>query len=316
MNILVFGCGAIGSAFGGFLSRTKHRITLYGRPWHLRAIARSGLRVSGIWGKYNFKQFRLFSDLTRLRKARIPFALVLFTVKSFDTKRACSDLRKVTTPNSVIVSLQNGLGNIEELLRHFDASQVLAGRVIFGVEIAPGKIKITVTADDVRLGETSYRRLSPRVRSIAALFTQAGIKTKPTSDVRRYLWAKVLYNCALNPLASLLGTHYGALLENSYTRDLMKEIVRETYRVAGRQRIALVSKTHEGYIRLLFNKLIPATYHHHPSMLQDFARGRSTEIDSLNNSIAQMGKKLGIATPTNQFVTALVKAKESCCSQD
>jgi len=109
-----------------------------------------------------------------------------------------------------------------------------------------------------------------------------------------------------------LEVHYGALLENAHTRLLMKKIVAEIYRVVRRQRVKLLQRTDADYTELLFKKLIPATYAHHPSMLQDFRRGRRTEIDALNGAVCRLGRKLGIHTPVNEILTDLIKAKESC----
>lgn len=310
MNILVFGAGAVGSTFGGFLSRTEHRVCLYGRPWHLSKVKKRGLRMNGIWGRHLFRAFVLFSDLLTLQKSGLRFGLVLLTVKSTDTGKACRELRKICSKDTVILSLQNGLGNVECLHRHFPKKQVLAGRVIFGAVIKPGKVTVTVSADDVCVGETYGRRITPRVRSIAGLFSKAGIRTRAVPDIRQYLWGKVLYNCALNPLASLLEVHYGALLENESTRILMGEIVKEIYRVARKQKIRLLEKTPEAYRRLLFRKLIPFTYAHHPSMLQDFLRKRPTEIEALNGAICRMGSSFGVPVPVNFALTELVKAKE------
>jgi len=316
MNILIFGAGAVGSTFGGFLSRTGSRICLYGRAWHLAKIRKNGLRVSGIWGNHTFRKFTLFTDLQSIRKSRLDFDLVLLTVKSMDTEKACRELEKIVSRRSVVLSLQNGLGNVECLHRHFPKKQVLAGRVIFGAVLGPGRVRVTVSADDVCIGETSGQGVTPRVREIASLFTRAGIRTVTVKDIRPHLWGKVLYNCALNPLASLLEVHYGALLENEFARSLMADIVREIYSVARKKKIPLLQKDSEDYRRLLFGRLIPATYAHHPSMLQDFRRGRATEIEALNGAVLRLGKSAGVLTPVNQVLTRLIKAKECGCGKN
>lgn len=309
MRILIFGCGAIGSAFGGFLSRTEHEIFLYGRPWHLGRIRLHGLKVEGIWGRHTFRRFHLFTDLGKLAR-RKPFDLVLLTVKAFDTERAAKELRKIVSKSTLILSIQNGLGNIETLQRIFLKENVLAARVIFGVEIWPGKIKITVWADRVLVGETAVKKVTLRVRELAHLFTGAGIPAKAARDIRIPIWSKVIYNCALNPLASLLEVHYGALVENPFTRRLMENIIQEAYEVAGRMKLKLEPQSAGAYRRLFFRRLVPATYDHHPSMLQDLRKGRSTEIDALNGALLRLGKRVGVPTPVNEFLTYVMKAKE------
>ncbi|HNV85946.1 MAG TPA: ketopantoate reductase family protein [Candidatus Omnitrophota bacterium] len=316
MNILIFGAGAVGSIFGGFLSRTEHRITLYGRPWHLRRVKKQGLRIEGIWGRHVFRKFGTVTDFSALKKNASRFDLILLTVKSPDTEKACRELGQIVSPGTLILSLQNGIGNVECLHRYFPSRNVLAGRVIFGAVIDPGKVRVTVSADAVRIGETAVRKITPRVKKLTALLTRAGIQSGAVADIRQFIWGKALYNCALNPLASLLDVHYGALLENLHTRLLMKEIVAEIYRVARKRRIRLLQRTDADYVRLLFGRLIPATYAHHPSMLQDLRRGRRTEIDALNGAICRLGRESGVRTPVNEVLTGLVKARECCSAKE
>ncbi len=310
MNILVFGAGAIGSAFGGFLSKTEHTVVLYGRSWHLERVRRSGLWVSGLLGRHTFKRLIVYTKLRELIESGLKFDLVLLSVKSFDTGTACQELCRLATKESIVVALQNGLGNIEILHRYFSKRQVLAARVIFGVELVPGKIKITVWADDVLIGETANRKLTPRICELASLFSSVGLKSKPVRDIRQAIWAKVIYNCSLNPLASLLKVHYGALLGNEGTRAFMVQIVKEAYAVAKKMRIPLLPSAAEDYVRLLFRRLIPVTYNHHPSMLQDLLRGRRTEIESLNGTIWRYAEKIGVKVPANELLTRLIRMKQ------
>ncbi len=310
MKILVFGAGAIGSAFGGFLSK-YHDVTLLGRLRHLRAIRSRGLEVSGIWGRHTFRNFRLETDFKNLVPQKPFFDLILVTVKSYDTYAAGRAVRKIAGPGTLVVSLQNGLGNIEALRRFLPSKQVLAGRVIFGVEVpGPGRIKITVIAAPTAVGETHVKRVTPRVRRLAKIFVQAGLPAVAVRDVESLLWAKVIYNCALNPLASLLECHYGLLAETGITRLVMEDVIREIYSVARCARVRLEPQDSGGYIRLFYRKLVPRTYHHHPSMLQDLQNGKPTEIGALNGAIVRLGRELGVGTPVNRALEFLIRRKE------
>lgn len=311
MKILVFGAGALGSAFGGFLSEDGHDVTLYGRKWHLSKVQKSGLKVEGIFGEHCFRNLKVETSLSKLKKRKGEFDLILLPVKSFDTKRAAKEIKSLITSKTIILSLQNGLGNIETLHHYFPKKQVLAARVIFGVELMPGEINITVWGGNVLVGETHQKKISNRTKQIAAIFSKSGIKSEAVSDIQKWLWLKVIYNSSLNPLASLLKTHYGSLLEKEYTRDIMKAIVRECYLVAEACRVDLKPKTAEGYIKLLFGTLIPDTHHHHPSMLQDLKRGKKTEIDYMNGAMVRMGKEKQISVPVNRLLVRLIKAKEN-----
>src|SRR3990167_9464394 len=112
MKILVFGAGAIGSVFGGFLSR-RHEVTLLGRRSYGSRLKRSGLKILGIWGQHLFRQFSCCWDIRHLLREQLAFDLVLVTVKSHDTADAAKALQKLIQKHTIVLSLQNGLGNIE-----------------------------------------------------------------------------------------------------------------------------------------------------------------------------------------------------------
>ncbi len=310
MKILVFGAGAIGSAFGGFLSQF-HDVTLLGRKWHLEKIARGGLQVEGIWGRHRFQSLKLATKASHLFRSKPFFNLILVTVKSFDTPEVARFLQGRIGPKTLVLSIQNGIGNIDTLKRYLPPKQILAGRVIFGVVIGPGKIKITVIADKTRIGETTEKRTTERVKFLAEAFSYAGLPTEAVPDVEKYLWAKLIYNCALNPLASLLGVHYGALTEAESTRFLMDEVIREVYRVAKKKKQTLEPSTAEGYRKLFYRRLVPLTYHHLPSMLQDLRRGKPTEIEGLSGAVVRLGKSLRMQTPFNQLLTDAIHSREA-----
>lgn len=307
LKILVFGAGAVGMAFGGFLSR-HHEVTLLGRARHMEAIRKKGLRVGGIWGRHRFGKMRALSDAGRLVRGKTHFDLVLICVKSYDTEPAARWVKKIAGPKTIVISLQNGLGNIEKLHRYLDPARVLAGRVIFGVEIFDaGAIQVTVMAHPTAIGETSRPGVTSRVRKIARLFSASGVPAVAAGDIRIFLWAKVIYNCALNPLASLLGSCYGQLAERELTRLMMDEIIREIYRVARCLKVRLHPPSAALYRKLFYAKLVPSTYHHHPSMLQDIRNKKRTEIESLNGEISRAGRRCGVPTPVNDFLANAIR---------
>lgn len=308
MKVLVFGAGAVGSTFGGFLSRS-HDVTLLGRRSHLEAIKKNGLRISGIWGNHHFTKFSFATDFKNLLKEE--FDLILVTVKSYDTESAARMIRKIIRPQTLVISLQNGLGNVEALQRHLPSKQILAGRVIFGAILSsPGNIKITVMAEPTAIGETTVRKETPRVRKIAKLINDARVPTVSCPDVFKLLWAKVIYNCALNSLASLLNCHYGKLTEQMETRTVMNKVIDEIYEVAAKAKVGLNPPTAAQYRNLFYSKLVARTYDHRPSMLQDLKKGKRTEIDALNGAIVALGKKYEVKTPVNAELTKLIKTRE------
>ncbi|MEK7375980.1 MAG: ketopantoate reductase family protein [Candidatus Margulisiibacteriota bacterium] len=313
MKILVYGAGSIGCVFGGFLSKAGEDVVLLGRTGQMEAIKAKGLHIEGIWGTHDIKDMLAYSNSEHLKEDHSgSFDLILLTVKSHNTVSAMADITNITNNNTLILSLQNGFGNIEAIAKSAGEEQTLGGRIIFGAEtVLPGSVKITVSADDVVIGRISQNTSNEKVEEIASLFTFAGIKTRATLEINKFIWGKALYNCALDGLASVLNAAYGQLLDSEHTKDIMRRIVAEIYLVAQKKEVELDPKTKEEFIKILFNRLVPLTSSHRPSMLQDIEKGKKTEIDFLSGAIVRMGKDIGVPTPTNQLITELIKYKEA-----
>ncbi len=311
MKILIFGAGAVGSVIGGFLARLGNEVTLFGRPWHLDVVRKQGLTITGLWGSYRIKALETCTDLQALRAEGAAYDLIVLTVKSFDTEKAVSELRPLMKPDTMLLSLQNGLGNVEAILRCIPAEQLLIGRFITGVELKPGEVNITVSADAVVIG--SVPGITPKVNpvKVASVFTHSKIETRAVPDILTQLWSKVIYNCALNAICSLHEMPYGRILDDDDTRKDMQSVVHECYAVAGKKGIALNPTSPEAYLELLTSRLIPATAAHYPSMLQDLRRGKQTEIESLNGAIVRLGRETDIPTSVNERLTKTILSKSS-----
>jgi len=309
VNWLVIGAGAIGSVVGGLLARSGEKVWLLGRPWHLDVIRRDGLQIRGILGEHRVTHCELAVDPQQLSGKS--WDVILVTVKSYDTLRAADQLSVLLTPQTRVVSLQNGLGNWEALGARVPRQQMIGGRVIFGVELEPGAATVTVWGGDILLGGLTPDLPREQVQLIADRLTAAGLRAQVTDRIREALWSKVIYNCSLNPLSTILGIPYGQLLESKPTRRLMEQVIEEAYELAQAEGIHLEPPTAGAYRAELFERLIPLTAAHHPSMLQDLRRGRRTEIGALNGALVAMGQRHRIPTPVNGFLTDLVWAKES-----
>ena len=310
-RVLVAGAGALGSVFGGFLRTAGHDVTLLGRREHLDAINAGGLRIEGLWGDHQASGLVLAGDLAPVRGR---FDAILITVKSYDTHAMARAVAPRLEADGVVISLQNGLGNAETIAAVVGARRVLAGRVIFGAEaVAPGRVRVTVYADPVLVGawERGDAALEARARAWAQEFAAAGIPAAPCDDIRAALWGKVLYNAALNPLGALLGVCYGALSENAHTRAVMDAVIDEAFAVAVAEGVALPWGSATEYRALFYGRLVPSTYDHRSSMLQDLERGRRTEIDAINGEVWKRGAARGIVTPVNEMLTRLLHGREA-----
>ena len=308
MRVLVFGAGAIGSVLGGFLAKAGHDVTLLGRAWHLDVVRRDGLQISGLWGAHHIHTLVIATRWEEV--AGQPFDWVFVCVKAHQTRVAVEEMARHLDARALVCAFQNGLGNYEILTEQIPPSRVALGRVIFGVELSSGHAHITVCADDVLIGAPDRRVPAESVSTLASALKASGIPCRVTSDILGVLWAKVLYNCALNGLSTVLEVPYGKLLERDVCRRLMRRIIEEVYRVAAARRIVLEPATADEYYQLLVRKLIPDTAAHHASMLQDVQRGRPTEIDAMNGAVVHLGEEADVPTPANALVTRLVHAKE------
>ena len=309
MRILIMGAGSLGSVVGGLMANTGHSVTLVGRRAHMDAIARDGLRITGIWGKHLAESLVTRTDVNELSAGA--FDLILVTVKSYDTADAAKAIQPLVDANTLVCSYQNGLGNVELLAETVGWERCFGARAIYGAWLPEdGQVDVTVIANPTALG--TYRPETPaeRVREIATAMDESGMPTVYTDSIATVLWSKVAYNCAMNALSAMLDVPYGKLLNSEETRTTMRDVTHELYLVGHALGVHLEPSTPEAYIDLLFNELIPPTALHYASMREDFRRRRRTEIDALNGAICRYGDEHGIPCPVNERLTREVRARE------
>ena len=299
MKLLVLGAGAVGLCLAARLSPFCEVHALC-RPQHAEAIARRGFRMSGIWGEGVFR----FSASPEL-PANPAFDYSLITAKSLQTRALCEQYRGVFE-GVELVSLQNGIGNEEILAQYTD--RVIGGTIITGFEWrGPAQVHVTVEAGPIRLGRFPAG-LDEGVTRLVALFRRAGLNVQASASIRTDLWAKTLYNCALNPLGAILDVPYGRLADE-HSWSIIRRLIEEAFAVCRAEGIPLHWQAAADYLTYLRTVQLPATADHHASMLQDIQQGRETEIDFLNGAVVRLGEKHGIATPTNRTLVELIRFK-------
>jgi len=308
MKFLVMGAGALGSAFGGMLADAGHDVTLIGRERHIKRIREHGLRISGIWGEYVIKNIRAISELNANCESNAD--VVLLTTKSIDTENAMQELQPLIADNSVVISLQNGIGNEEIIARYVGEEHTMGGTVITGFEILhPGEVEVTVSAATTKIGELN-NEITPRLRKIVAIFNEAGIPSDAVNNIRMHVWAKALYSAALNPLSAIFRVNYGKL-SNPHSFAIIEALIHEAFKVAEAEKVELFWERAEEYLDYLRHEQIPQTEKHRSSMLNDIERGKKTEIDFLNGVFVDLGKKHNIPTPVNETIVRVIKFLES-----
>lgn len=311
MNILIFGAGALGQALGCMLAANGQQIDFILRPRFIQQIAEDGLKVTGILGDFSGPRSNC-RLLAGIDQADRHYDYVLLTTKAYDTAAAILDIATLGDRAATVVSMQNGCGNVELVEGCFGPEKTLGARIITGFTIVqPGLIKITVSADAIHVGGSVRGTMPESARLLALLLSRAGHPALAVADIHQSLFAKLLYNCALNPLGAILGVHYGALAERLETQELMNKVIDETFAVI----TALGGNTPwpaaDSYKQVFYSTLVPATYNHRASMLQDLEQGKPTEVDALVGYVSSQGKRFQLPTPTCDLLTALVKFKEA-----
>jgi 2-dehydropantoate 2-reductase len=309
VSYLVMGAGALGSVFGGLLANQGHEVTFVGLDDHLKAMQEGGLIVEGLWGRHVIPYVRAFYGTEDLDGT---FDMILLSVKSYNTARVIRQALPFLHKDTLVISIQNGLGNWEAIADAVGWNRTVGAKVIFGAEIQePGKARVTVYADKVLLGSPSGEIDRVRMQTVCDDFNGAGIPTDLSDRIESSLWEKVLYNCSLNALGAILNVPYGHLGEVPEVRETMRRIINEIFDVARAKGISMVYSSPEEYYQFLMEKQLIPTATHRSSMLQDMEKGRLTEIDSLNGAIARYGREFSVPTPVNETLTAIIKGIES-----
>ncbi|MEW6269879.1 MAG: ketopantoate reductase family protein [Thermodesulfobacteriota bacterium] len=307
-RVVVVGAGAVGSVVGGLLAGCGHDVLLVGRAAHVAEIGRAGLAVTGLFGDRTSRP-RATTDLAR---ADEPADLVFVSVKSHATRAIADELARWRHRPTLVVSLQNGLGNVETLAAALGARRVLGARVIFGALVPrPGAAHVTVNAQPVAIGPLREdAALQARARRVAELLGDAGIPAAAVASVEPVLWEKALYNCGLNPLGALHGLTYGEVVASNELRPLLDAAIDEGFAVARAAGIALPWSDASAFRAYFYSTLVPPTAAHRSSMRQDLEAGRRTEVDAIGGAIVRDGERLGIPTPVNARLVAAIRDAE------
>lgn len=311
MHVLIYGAGALGQALGCMLAAAGNEVTLIIRKRFLPVLEESGLSVSGIFGNFHVDPMRLNLSTSIGYTDGSSIEAVLITTKSYDTAAAINDIKTLRGCTCPIVSMQNGCGNVEQLIDNFGPERSFGARVITGFEIAsPGQISITVSADDVHVGAATGGSITGQAALLAKTIADAGLPCIAVEDIHLSLFAKLLYNCALNPLGAILGVPYGALAEQQETSAIMDLVIEETFNVIEAMGKRLAWKNAEEYKSHFYQDLIPATRQHRSSMLQDLEQGKPTEVEALVGYVSENGRRCNIPTPSCDLLGRMIRFKE------
>ena len=299
MKIAVLGAGAMGSLYGAKLSANgKNEVHLID-VWkeHIDAVNSNGLQME------EGDDVLLYENLKGHTSSEETGVcdLVLVFVKSTVTKTAVESNAAVFGPDTVALTLQNGLGNIEQISSVIGAERVIAGTTAHGATmLSPGKIRHAGKGKTI-IGELGGHE-SDRIRKMAAVLEDAGMETVISGNVLGRVWDKLLVNVGINALTGITKLYNGQLLDYPEIEELLEKAVSEGVAVARAKGIRLGFDDPVAHTK----DLCRATAANKSSMLQDILNGRQTEIEMMNGAIVREGKALGIETPVNLALTNLI----------
>jgi 2-dehydropantoate 2-reductase len=293
----------MGSVYAGLLASAGHEVWAVDR-WqeHVDAIRERGLRVEGASGD-RVVRVRATTDAAEVGEAE----LVLIATKAMDVKAASESARVLVGPGTLVLSIQNGLGGPDIAASILGEKRVAIGVAGgFGASIVePGRVHHH-GLELVRLGER-HGPATPRVEAIAQVWRAAGFNVQTDDDVDRVIWEKLICNVSFSGPCAVLGCTIGEVIADRHAWTVASRCGQEAFEVARALDVSLGFDDVGSYVRN-FGLKIPGA---RPSMLLDLMAGRRSEIDFINGAIPRAGRKTGVATPFNEAVTALVKAREA-----
>jgi len=298
-SIAVVGAGAVGGYFGGLLARAGAPVTMIGRPAFVEAVNKNGLSLDTLQFQENVR-VRTSTEISAAAGAEI----ILFCVKTTDNAATASQLAPLLGPGAVVVSLQNGVDNVEQI-RAAANLEVLPAVVYVAASVPePGKIK-HVGRGDLTLGPKTER-----TEHLAAIFTRAEIPCRITENIAGELWTKLLWNCALNAISALGRVKYGQIAASGDALKVVQSLVEEVFAVATAAGIRLVGVEDPSAAFAGACKIATQMSAALSSTAQDMVCGKRTEIDSLNGYISRRGGELGVPTPVNHALYTMIKLAE------
>lgn len=303
MKICFIGAGALGSSLGGTLAYHGLDVTLVDRfEAHVDQINTHGLTL--IEGDEN-RNVRLKAATSTEGLPEMDLVIVL--VKSFGTKEAIQEALPIIGPNTLVMSLQNGLGNEETLMEVVGPERVIGGKTYAGgVFLGPGEV-IAGTVNKLTVIGEMDGVVTDRIKRVAETLTAHGLLTEISENIVGMIWDKLLINAATGAVSAITRLPYGGLYNVQAVKDVALDAISEGIQVAKAKGVAL---SVEDPAAIWYKAAAGLPYMFKASMLQSIEAGKATEVDFINGPIVRHGEILGIATPVNKTLVAMVKGYE------
>lgn len=306
MKVCVLGAGSLGSAIGGALALAGNEVHLVARPAHVKAVNENGLVMVTGEGDEERVAYPAAHE-TPDGIGACDLAIVL--CKAMDTLQVTAQAKAagIIAPDTVVVSLQNGLGSEDVLAQAFGAEHVIGGKTyIGGMLLTPGRVQVGIAGKRTVFGELSGGK-SERVQRIADMFAKAGMECEASDDIMRVIWDKLLVNVSTGAVCAVTGLPYEGISSEPLIRETALAAVQEGLDVAAALGVAVSFDSPEGPWNLA-REGFPGNFK--PSLLQSLEHGRKTEVDVIAGAVVREGAKVGVPTPVNRTLVAMVHGIE------
>jgi 2-dehydropantoate 2-reductase len=301
MQFAIIGAGNMGCVYGSNLARIGQSVTLID-VWaeHIQAIRANGLQMSGLNGDF-VARVEATTHPSEAHKADVAIILV----NAYATQEAAKTARSVLKDSGYVLTLQNGLGNIEILTEVLGRRRVMAGLSFHSGELhAPGQVEHT-NYGPTYLGEPD-KSVSERLLALEKLLKQANLNPVLEADIMATIWGKFVHNCGINAICAITNLRPGHIREVPELDEFQTRIIEEALALVAAKGITLPDPDPLGTIKAYCAKKF-----HRVSMLQHLDRGRLTEIDALNGYVVRESEALSLAAPCNDALTRLMKGRQA-----
>ena len=295
-QILFVGAGSVGGFFGAHLAKNNPNVSFLLRPRTLEAVKQNGLTIRSAGGSFTVRP-PVASDARELPKPD----LIVLGVKAYDLDEVMDQIEPVLTDKTVLLTLQNGIDTEDRLIARIQRDCVVGGVAYIYSKIAEPGVIDHYKKGTVAIGELMGYE-SERLLAIRDLFASAGIPCHLSKDLRRSKWEKMCWNCVFNPITVLIDDRVAKALDHPEMTGVIRQIVGECAAISAALKVPLPLDMPERVV-----KASQEIRDIHTSMYDDWKAGRQTEIDYLNGFIVEQGRKLGIPTPVNEALTAMIK---------
>lgn len=301
MKIAIVGPGALGLLLAANLTRTKNETWILDKNTErAKKLSEDGVKTEN--GNAGFKaKVNVSSDAKEIGEADI----IMICVKCYDTEEALKSAKGLIGEETYVLSLQNGLGNLQLMSEFVDNDKIIGGVTYHGATLIDDTTVRHTAKGETIIGQENGKVLG-EIRDIAAVLTKAGFPAKITKDINSAIWSKLVINVGINALSAITRLKNGALVENEYAREIMRRAASEAVKVAKKKKAKL---TYDDPIQKV-EAVCKATADSLSSTLQDVLGRELTEIDYINGAIVRQAKSLNIKTPTNEMLVELVKSIE------